>query len=103
DRHWTDVVLAAAQTGDPYAYGRDRLEHVYRTLVEQTRTPSPDRTAERQMADLERAVVGARPARTVRPRSAQERALASAHHRTPATPGHDLYRGDAERELAIGL
>ncbi|HSS10050.1 MAG TPA: MobF family relaxase, partial [Acidimicrobiales bacterium] len=47
DRHWTDVVLAAAQTGDPYAYGRDRLEHVYRTLVEQTRTPSPDRTAER--------------------------------------------------------
>jgi hypothetical protein len=44
NRHWTDVVVAAAQAGDPYAYGRDRLEHAYQILLEPSRTRPNDKT-----------------------------------------------------------
>ncbi|HSS08272.1 MAG TPA: hypothetical protein VLL25_00195 [Acidimicrobiales bacterium] len=103
DRYWADVVLAAARAGDPYAYGRDRLERAYQTLVDQTRTSSRDQTVERQLADLERAVLTSRPPRPVPLKAAAEREGPSIQHAVSATRAHDLHARDDGREVRIGL
>ncbi|HSS09858.1 MAG TPA: hypothetical protein VLL25_08245 [Acidimicrobiales bacterium] len=73
ERHWTDVVLGAARAGDPYAYGQDRLEQVYRTLLDRSRTTPNVEVVERKLAELERAVLTSWPP-TVRPTPVHKRA-----------------------------
>ena len=67
ERHWTDVVLAAARAFDPYAYGRDHLEQAHRALLDWSRTARHDKVVERNLADLERAVLTSRPSPRVEP------------------------------------
>ncbi|HSS09608.1 MAG TPA: MobF family relaxase [Acidimicrobiales bacterium] len=74
ERHWTDVVLAAARAGDPYAYGPERLKQAHRILLDRTRTNPNVDLAEHNLADLERAVLTSRPAPAVGPNPVQERA-----------------------------
>jgi hypothetical protein len=62
DRHWTEVVVAAARAGDPFAYGRDRLERAYRSLLRCRQASPSDALVARQVAGLERAVLTSRPA-----------------------------------------
>ena len=103
DRHWADVVLAAARAGDPFAYGRNRLEGAYRTIAARNRSNVGDHTAERDLTDLERAVLTTRQAITNRSVPVHEKVLAV------RTPGDwpDLGRDQARerergRDLGIG-
>jgi hypothetical protein len=64
--HWTDVVLAAARLGEPFAYGKPLLRQVHQTLVDRTRLNPQDPIAERNLIDLERAVLAEPAASTVK-------------------------------------
>jgi hypothetical protein len=55
-------VVAAAQAGDPFAYGRDCLERAYRSLLHCRQAAPNDALLARQVCDLERAVLTSRPA-----------------------------------------
>jgi hypothetical protein len=74
DRHWTEVVVAAAQAGDPFAYGRDRLERAYRSLLHCRQASPNDALVERQVCDLERAVLTSGPAQRMERTPVDERA-----------------------------
>jgi hypothetical protein len=74
DRHWTEVVVAAAQAGDPFAYGRDRLERAYRSLLHCRQASPHEALVERQVCDLERAVLTSRPGQRLERTPVDERA-----------------------------
>jgi hypothetical protein len=74
DRYWTEVVVAAAQAGDSFAYGRDRLERAYRSLLQRRQAAPHDALVARQVCDLERAVLTSRPAQRMKRSPVDERA-----------------------------
>jgi hypothetical protein len=104
DRHWTDVVVGAAQAGDPYAYGRDRLEHAYRSLLDRRQTSADDALVERHLGDLERTTLTARPAPRLERTPAQERSSSVRQLGDWPELRHDyqLHR-DPGHELGVGL
>ncbi|HSS08722.1 MAG TPA: MobF family relaxase [Acidimicrobiales bacterium] len=75
ETHWANVVLAAGRAGDPFAFGRNHLQQVYRTLLDRSRTAPNDEVVERNLADLERAVLTSRSVPTARLTPVHERAV----------------------------
>ena len=74
DRHWTEVVAAAARAGDPFVYGRDRLERAYRSLLHRRQASPNDALVARLACDLERAVLTPRSAQRMERTPIDERA-----------------------------
>jgi hypothetical protein len=104
DRHWTEVVVAAGQAGEPFAYGRDRLERVYRSLLHFRQASPNDALLERQVCDLERAVLTSGPAQGMVRTPADERAscVRQAGEWPELARNLQLER-DHRHELGIGL
>jgi hypothetical protein len=92
DRHWADVVVAAARAGDPYAYGRHRIERAYYTLLDHTGATSRDEGVDRNLADLEQAVLTSRSPMTAGPTPVQDRPTTVRRRPEWLQPGPDRYR-----------
>jgi hypothetical protein len=104
EQHWTDVVLAATRAGDPYAYGADRLEQAWRTLLHRSRTAPHNNAVEHDLADLERAVLTPRPLPRVEPTVVRNRDAAARQQAEWSELGRDhQLEPDRGRDLGIGL
>jgi hypothetical protein len=90
--HWADVVLAAARVGEPFAYGKPLLRQVHQTLVDRTRLNPQDQIAERNLTDLERAVLATpAPSTTQRPAQTAHRLPTAPHPGIWPTVGHQVH------------
>jgi hypothetical protein len=104
DGHSTKVVVAAAQVGDPCAYGPDHVEQAYGTLLDRHGTRTNDAAVERNLSDLERGVLSShRAARVERSRvEERESAVRLVGEWRELGRSQQLERGHGQ-ELGIGL
>ena len=98
------MVAAAARAGDPFVYGRDRLERAYRSLLHCRQAAPNDALVERQVCDLERAVLTSGRAQGMERTPVDERACRVGQvGEWPELARNLQLERDHGQELSIGL